>query len=861
MAAALPRRRTAVAAVAAIATAIAPFALSLAIPTSAAVAASAPPAMDETTSAPMQGGALYGTGENITAVFDQQIAGNQGTSSSTTCSATSGAGQCAFVLYEINADGSRGLRLPGNTQITKSGSNPLTAIPDTVTFNPDFNLANGGTYEAVVQVFGVDSNGKAVPSMVTNLDYRLYVSTTKASKLSAPATATTGNNKAFPLSGYAPPGFTVSVDVASQDPTGQSDAKGSEVVPPCSAISCPWTIKVDISGSPQYMSPTTDVDWTATVADANGQPGNNDSSDTTDAATQSPKATFNIEYTPPAMPTSVNIAITNNTTTHTAFVTVSAKDSDTATKSYLVTVTDPSSNVVQQSYPAQGTDLPSTNLDISALNDGTVHIVVQAADSFGNVSSECDSNPVTPTCTSADKQKLAGLTTSLTTSVISSGSGDTTFSNAQNQTVQTPTRITIGFTQPIKASYMDCDCTGHPPTPVTHTSSLSIQTPNGNQIASGGTPTVASDNMSISFPISGTLPDGKYTLAVTTYSKDNCPDGTAQSYASNGGKAPSCESYSDYVRVPGTGSPATPFQFTVDSTPPTVTISSITNPVTATTETSVNAAGTATKGVTTVQLLYTSAGSQPTKLLVNAGVTQPSDPSVTTATWSAGPTDLSSFPDGPVTVKVTAKKPSGLSGSVTQTITMKAHITAMSEQTDHATVTANHAIHISGHLSDENGNPIANATIAIRPKYSNGKLGSTATAVTDSSGAYSQIFVPQFTATYIATYAGGPTHDPVTARSARTVVRAAVSLTGNGSQSSPVKVTGNVSPNKHGKTVVFYELTSSGKKKVGSAKLNSSSRFTAHLRLPKGKDKLIAVIGATSGNASGQSSVLVIHVS
>lgn len=844
MAAAHLRRSVATAAVAAVTTVVAPLAVSLLAPTPASAASA--PVMDETKSAPEQGGALWGTGEDITAVFDQAITGNQGTTSSTTCSDPT---TCAFVLYEINADGSRGLRLPGTTTLTKSG-NPVTGTTDTVDFNPEFNLANGGTYEALVHVASASDK-----TAVTNLDYKLYVSAVAPSKLSAPTAATTGNNTAFPLSGYAPPGMTVNVTVPDPDhPSQLTNVTGSTVVDPCSAISCPWTVKVDIHG---FSSPHTGEDWTASVQDAGGQPSSNDSTNTADAKTQNPTATFNIDYSPPAMPNSFTATIANDSNAHTSVVTVSATDTDATTASYVVTVTDASKNQVQQTYPAQGTNLPSTQLDVSALDDGTVHVVIQAADSVGNVSPECDQNPPpVQKCTSKDLTKAAGLVPSLTTSTISAGGSDTTFANAQSQAVQTPTKITVGFTQTIKESWSNC-CTQSGP--VTHHSSLCIATPNGNCIASGGTPTVASDNRSITFPISTKLADGKYLVSVTTYSQGNCPDITPQNFnpqQPNG----NCEQYSDYVRIPGTGNPATPFQFTVNSTPPTVTITSVTNPVNASNDKSVTASGTVAKSASTVQVLYTSGGKTPTKFLVNAVITQPSDPTAATATWSAGPSDLSSLPDGPVTVKVTAKTQSGLQATATKTITMQAHVSTLSEFTDHTVVTANRAIHISGHLSDQSGNPVADATISVRPRFTNGKLGHAATVVTNSSGAYSATFVPQFSARYIATYAGSPQNDAATANTARTNVRAAVSLGGKAKQSSPVAVTGHVSPNKSGKTVTIYKKTSRGWVVAGKAKLNSKSAFTAHLSLARGKNRLYAAIGATSGNLAGKSGVFVITV-
>jgi len=133
--------------------------------------------------------------------------------------------------------------------------------------------------------------------------------------------------------------------------------------------------------------------------------------------------------------------------------------------------------------------------------------------------------------------------------------------------------------------------------------------------------------------------------------------------------------------------------------------------------------------------------------------------------------------------------------------------------------------------------------------------------VTNSAGAYSATFVPSRNATYVASYAGSQTHDAATVSTARTLVQAAVTLRGKASQSNPVTVTGHVAPGKAGKTVAIYLKTASGKKLVAKARLNNKSNFTAHFRLPAGKVRLFATIGATSGNAAGRSGLLVIRVS
>jgi hypothetical protein len=860
------RRTVATAALAGLATALAPVAVSLVAP-SAAVAATAAPAIDKTKSAPAPNGSLTTTGDNVTAVFDQQITGQDGKSSDT-CKDTSGASQCAFVLYEVNADGSRGLRLPGATSFESSG-NPVTGVQDTVAFNPDFSLVNGDAYEAVVHVFGVDSSGKKVAGAVSDADYKVFINTTAPYALSAPAFANTQNNTAFPLSGYAPSGFTVSVDVENpNDPTGQTDATGSTFVEPCaSAPLCPWTVPVDISSNQGYPSSATNVDWTATEQDANGNPSSGFSST---ASAQSPKATFTIDYSAPDIPSSSPApSLAQDASQHTASVSVNGQEADNANNadvaSYLITVSDPSANKVTQTFPSQGNDLPAHTVDVTTLDDGQLTVLIQAVDSHGNVSSaSCASFPPGSPCSKYSGSNLVknvGLAPNLGTSLLTSSGGDTTFSEAQQgQAVQSPTTVTVGFTQTIKESFQDC-CTSSGP--VTNHSSMCIATPNGNCIQSA-TPTVASDKKSISMKLASKLQDGSYAVKVHTYSQSNCPDRTPATYAANGGKAPNCENYNDSVRIPGTGVPGTAFTFTVDTSKPTISIDSYTHPVTATNEKSAAFSGTVSKSVSSVQLLIKSSGSGTARLLFNAAVTQPTSSADPNATWAVGPADLSALPDGTLTIKATAKESNGLTGIKTVHATMRAHRAVLSERIDKHKVTDGHAVKISGHLSDEAGAAISGENVTVKPKFGSGHSGRPVTAITDAGGAYSVTIHPQHNATFYATYAGSPQHDAVTVHTASALVRFAVKIASpkqGAHVSSPVLVKGSVGPHHKGATVTFYRHTAGGNVVIGHAKLNKKSHFGAKLVLTPGTNKVFATVKKTSGNAAGKSSTRTLHVS
>ena len=854
MAAVLLRRSVAAAAV--ITTALAPIAVSLLAPTPA-IAATSAPKMDDSSSIPAANGSLVKTGDNISAVFDQEITGQDGTTADK-CKDTSGANQCSFVLYEVNADGSRGLRLPGTTSFDTSGT-PLDPN-DTVVFDPTFNLVSGNTYEAVVQVFGVDSNGKKVPAMVTNLDYKVFFTSQLPFNLSAPQYANTQNNTAFPLSGFAPSGFTVSVDVTNpDDPSGLSDATGSTFVQPCaSAPMCPWTVPVDVSG---FSSPQNNVQWTASEQDANGdKPANN--------SVAGPP--FAIDYTRPDIPTSnPEPTVTNDTTQHTATLSVNATEADNANTSdvtsYLITVTDPSNNTVTQTFPSTGNDLPGPKtVDVTTLDDGQLTVLVQAVDSHGNVSDPtCKQVPPNSPCSKysgAKQVKDVGLFPNLGTSLLTTSGGDTTFDQVQQgQSVQSPTKVTVGFTQTIKESFMDC-CTQSGPK--TNHSSMCITTPNGNTLQCG-TPTVASDNKSISMKVANKLQDGSYAVTVHTYSQSTCPDRTPAGYAANGGNPPACEDYNDLVRVPGTGSPGTVFTFTVDSAKPTISIDTYTHPVTAKNEKNASFSGTVSKSVSSVQLLIKSSGSSTTKLLFNPTITQPSNSADPNATWSVTGADLSALPDGTLTVKATAKEANGLSNSDIVHVTMKAHAASLTEKVNKGKVTFGHSVKVTGQLTDGAGKAISGENVTVKPKYANGHSGKSVNTITDSTGHYTAVITPQHNATLVADYAGSPQHDGVTVRTAKVGVRFAVKFSSpkqGASVSTPVSVAGSVKPSHAGARVTFYRVTSSGKVVVGHATLNKKSHFHAKLALPPGTNKVLATVKGTKSNLAGKSHVLKLHV-
>jgi len=775
------------------------------------------PVLDPANSKPAPNGTFVDGSQNLVTAFDETITGDSN----------------SFKLFEVNADGSRGFQIPGAVTFDNS---PVVGANKTVTFNPNATLANGH-YEAVVSVIGLSGTTKE-PQAHGNADYSVFINNTPPFNLNLPVPtyngkpyANTSNNTAFPFSGDAAPGLTVTVNLTdSKDANPLTNSySGSATVAPCAtAPSCPWTVPVDIS---KFTSPQDGVVWTATAADSSGAK--------TQQSANGPA--FSVDYSaPPTVTVSPAPTISSDSKT----VSVNAQDTATDVASYLVTITDPENNKISNSYPASSNNLPPQTIDVTTLDDGTLNITIQAVDTVGNVSATGNSQPYTVT-------KDAGLLPNLGTSTLSTGGTDTSFVDAETQSVQSPDKVTVGFTQTIKQSYTDN--TTAPPT--THNSSMCIASQNGNCLVSNAA-TVGSDGHSVSMPVKSKLADGTYEVSVTTYSAGNCPDKTIVN--ANGYK---CDSYADLVRDPNTGHP---FTFTVDSSKPAVAITSYTHPVTKANERSVSVSGTVSKTASSVQLLIQSSGSATSKLLTTATITQPSSSSDPNATWSASGLNLSTLPDGTLTIKATAKKNNGTSASAVVHTQMKAHASLLSATANKRTVTAGHALKISGKLTDGSGAPITGENVAVKPRFPSGHFGKAVTGITDGSGHYAVTIHPRHNATYYAVYGGSTTHDGVRAHARPTAVRFAVKVTSpksGASVSSPVRVSGAVKPAHGGATVLFYRQTASGKVLVGHAKLNKKSHFSASLVLPPGTDKVFAAVNKTKANAAGRSRLLTLHVS
>ena len=66
-------------------------------------------------------------------------------------------------------------------------------------------------------------------------------------------------------------------------------------------------------------------------------------------------------------------------------------------------------------------------------------------------------------------------------------------------------------------------------------------------------------------------------------------------------------------------------------------------------------------------------------------------------------------------------------------------------------------------------------------------------------------------------------------------------------------VSGAVGPNKAGRTLVLYRVTSTGLQALASARIATDSTYRFSVRLARGSYTLQVGLGATPGNAAGAS--------
>jgi len=593
-------------------------------------AAAGAPQFDPSNSTPGPGQSVIAGSETLTAAFDQPVTGDQN----------------SFKVFEVTSTGARGAQLPG-TVTFDTGMPPVTGPGDTVTWKPQFTLVVG-EYEAVLNVNGFNSSGAKDPSSVGTADYNFYVAGKGApTNLSAPAFINNQNDSAVPFKGTAAPGLTITVTVTgSTAMIPGNSTKNTAVVPTCNtAPSCPWEVDVDVTtpaGGSMFDDGT--LTWNA----AGSEPES-----TTISTATSPDQNIAQDTMAPSTPTAQTPTISADSTQ----VTIpGATDSDSSTVGYTITITDPESHTVVTT-PAAGTDSSRTMakqvIDVTSLDDGKLTVHIDARDAAGNLSGDFGgSSPPTV-------QKNVGAIPNLSTSTFTTPAGNTTFLDAEQHAIQPPSTIDIEFTEPVIVSYKDN--TKLPP--VTHSASACIASTGGNCIVGLSLAASPSGNGYIAtVPKGSTVGQGTYELQVTWLPKNSCGDVNPPS-------SDTCKAQTDVVRKGSTAadySPATqaaPLQWTVDTTPPTISVTEADSPITGATLQSAVLAGTVDNDVNVVQLSIVSSNDKTHTHVATASVTN-------TGGWQFKPVPLSGVVDGVLTLTLKATDGAGLSSTATKQVVL-----------------------------------------------------------------------------------------------------------------------------------------------------------------------------------------------
>ena len=755
-----------------------------------------------TDSYPVDNGAIVNGDETLSATYDQEI-------SQTPTRST-------FKVFERLANGSAGNRLSGTTGYTSSSGGILGGTTDTITWTPD-NALGAGSYLAVIHVSGVDGSGADNPAAYADTKLLFNVASAPPTGLTAPQFINNTNETKAPFSGNGPAGTTITVTVhgtaTNVTGTNPSTASGTGDVPACPAVtSCPWKVEVDTSSLDDGT-----LTWTADATDGSGK---------STATANGPSVVKDTTAPPTPDATAAQMAAGSST------LAVSATDTGTDVTGYRVEIVDEDNHKQVNDFPGTGQNMPTTNIDVTGLDDGQLTISTYAVDGHGNASN-ADFDSVT---------KNAGITVDFPGSQFAIGNAIVDFPTAAAHPVQAPAQVTLAFTEPITQSWQDnsgSPAGGGP----THRSTMCVFRV-GSSTCLNGTSTVAqSDDRTLVTTLPGGLTDDDYSISYSVWPKHFCHD-----VSFTGSQNANCVEASGTVQLPDS---TTDFVFTIDTAAPTVAITDITpDPIKAADVKNVSVTGTVDPGAATVQLVIKSSGGKGTRL-ATAAISRPAGGG--RATWAAKGLNLSALPDGTLTVKATAKDdavPANTS-SDTATAKLKAHASRLTEHASDTKVTYGHAVTVSGRLTDGSGDGISKATITIAPKYGKGDFGKSVTAKTNADGHWSAILAPKHNATFFASYEGSdtaPLHSPAATHSARTLVHALVKIT-NVTGSA---VSGKVRPNEKGKIVRVYRESSSGPVLLGKDALDKRSRFSVTAKVTAGT-KIFATVGKTAQNLAGRS--------
>src|SRR4051794_19172253 len=762
-----------------------------------------------TSSVPSFEGSLYkaDVSNPISVTFDEAIFPNTG-----------GLQHSTLAIFDGNGDA------PNGTLSFSASS--LIGKTDTISFKPS-NPLSDGHYTAALHVDGVGSGGADNPAAFVDRTYGFWVTHGAPAVTSHSTYITSQNQSALDFAGTAAPGLTIDVAIPdSSDPSGASDGAGSTTVAACAAAPvCPWAVKVDASGlhGDKYYT------WNVTGTDGN----DNHSAATSGTMIRDTTAPNAPTVTAPSPPV-------GSSTLH-----VSATDTSEDVASYDVSITDAAgSPAIVRHYDATNLNLQDQPIDVSSLADGTLSVVVSAVDYAGNAKAASAVKPV----------KDVGISEDFANSSLQIDGQAVPFQTATQHPVRKPSQVTIKFTQPVVVQWTDSTIAGRAAnggTPKTYEAGDCVRRqPSGSCVSTNLEPTA--DKRGMTVDITGIGSDGPFVINYTAWPAAFCKDIT-----NNETKDSRCVATTGNFKLP---SSAQDFVFTVDQTAPVAPTITMPTRITSESVHAVGISGNAEPG-TDVILTLKSSNSLTTYLAGHGS------PIVAGANgfWQTAGEDLSGLADGVLTVKARSVDAAG--NQTTTTLSpapvLAAHASTLTERVSSSRITYGQITQVSGRLVDQSGAAIAQATVLVRPRFTDGSYGASTSAVTDSNGRWGAIVAPAHNATWYASYAGSssPMHDAAKVHSAQTLVRAAIHFTSPKSGSkvgSPVLLKGKVGPNKRGATVAIYRHTSSGNTLVGKVRLSKYSTWSFKLTLPHGTFKLFAVIGKTTGNLGNRTGYLTI---
>jgi methionine-rich copper-binding protein CopC len=798
-----------------------------------------------------------------------------------------------------------GTTVPGSVAVVKSspslGSNPCPSAACILKFTASQTLPSG-TYTARFHADGVTAGVPSAsdnPNAFANTVIHFTVSKVKPSiapqNVVAPAAITQANVSKVPFSGYAQPGFNVSVAIYNETCTqdcpfgdvegqGPEDGLGTVNVANCedaSAISvnnirlCPFSLTVDDSNGcdngaseascanpPDDPDPgdTADNQWYAFSSSQAGQvPGG-----------ASPNTDRHIarDTTGPNPPdsTATGFVTNNSPSAGQATVTVSATDAaeaPTGPDAYIARVNDQFGNSKDVTLAPSAGNLNATFPMPSGIYDGSLTIQVASADSFGNASSFVTANAPPGKSQSKSIVQLAPVDPANHADSMDSSNGSTYDfaslpSSGSPTKVGLPSAVIMHFNEPITLTVPNND-----PNNTTPKAHLCVLAPGDiceSPLGVGTLTNPSSDRTTLKWVapdgFGANLPSGTYKIAAFAPAAD-CP--TRQPV----GTYPGCETSGGTENDPASW--MTLATFTFDKTAPTIQVLTVSpTRITPRSVKSVTVAGTSDPDTRSVQVSIRSSSGGTTRVL-SMPVAAPSDPSATSVSWTFFPVDLSAVRDGKLTISAIAVDDAGNTTPAPGkqiSATLAAHLSRLTESASSTRITFGKGVLISGRLVDQVGTAIRGATISVRPRFDGGRFGAGQTARTDSRGRWHLTEFPAHNSTWYAAYAGStasPLHDAAAVRTARTLVRVAIAFTSprnHATVRSPVVLKGKVGPNKRGSTVSIYRHTSHGNKLLGRVRLDRHSHWSFKLTLRRGTVKLLAVIGRTTGNLGNRTRYL-----